>query len=149
MGIRVGCRPVQQLKAKDCFWFPPPPNHVLLYCDGASSGNPGQAGGGIICRNESCEVLGTLSVGLGFCYPPWGMEWAVSESFRNVWVRSDSRSAIQAFPSNRVPWVVESRWKALLASSMLVTFSHCFREVNFSADCLAKKGGSHLLLGGS
>ncbi|XP_026378123.1 uncharacterized protein LOC113272514 [Papaver somniferum] len=46
-------------------WYPPDQDEIMICCDGASFGNPGQAGAGVVFRNASSEVLGVLCVGLG------------------------------------------------------------------------------------
>ncbi|OVA14379.1 Short-chain dehydrogenase/reductase SDR [Macleaya cordata] len=57
-------------------------------------------------------------------------------------VQSDSKCN----PGLRVVlWVVEARWKGIMASSAVVVFSYCFREVNFSAD--SGQEGSHMAFG--
>ncbi|XP_026437380.1 uncharacterized protein LOC113335563 [Papaver somniferum] len=50
---------------KECYWSSPKIGYVLFCCDGAAAGNPGIAGFGIITRGCNCEVIGTVSGGLG------------------------------------------------------------------------------------
>ncbi|XP_026383639.1 uncharacterized protein LOC113279149 [Papaver somniferum] len=50
---------------KTCYWFPPEQEYVIFCCDGASFGNPGSAGFGVVVRDSNCQVLGALSGGIG------------------------------------------------------------------------------------
>lgn len=47
---------------------------------------------------------------------------------------------MQAFSSGDIPWMVEKRWQRILARMNNINFRHSFREINFSADKVAKKG---------
>ncbi|XP_026428517.1 uncharacterized protein LOC113324413 [Papaver somniferum] len=47
-------------------WTPPNQDEIMICCDGASVGNPSQAGSGVVFRDASSEVLGVLCVGLGW-----------------------------------------------------------------------------------
>ncbi|XP_026428609.1 uncharacterized protein LOC113324502 [Papaver somniferum] len=62
--FRVKCHRVKMLEPVECFWQPPMHNQLLLCCDGASRGNPGVAGAGVVERNSACEVVGAMCVGL-------------------------------------------------------------------------------------
>ncbi|OVA20365.1 Ribonuclease H domain [Macleaya cordata] len=152
--LGVGSRPVHHPIAMECFWFSPDCNQILLFCDGASGGNPGHAGVGIICRNDRCDVVGAIAAGLGVCSSYvaemiailMGLEWAVAKGFSNIIVNSDSHGAVQFFISNRIPWMMEPRWRLIKQRQISIGFRDCFREINFSADSLAKRG-SFLIAG--
>ncbi|XP_026410979.1 uncharacterized protein LOC113306234 [Papaver somniferum] len=47
-------------------WIPPNQDEIMICFDGASFGNPEQAGSGVVFRDASSEVLGVLCVGLGW-----------------------------------------------------------------------------------
>ncbi|XP_026383352.1 uncharacterized protein LOC113278832 [Papaver somniferum] len=92
-------------------WTPPNPDEILICCDGASMGNPGQAGSGVIFRDLSSAVLGSLSVGLGWqtnfyaeiAAVIYGAVVAQKWDIKNLCIRSDSMSCIQAFQKNELP----------------------------------------------
>ncbi|XP_026437318.1 uncharacterized protein LOC113335496 [Papaver somniferum] len=46
--FRVMHRKVKQVQPIECFWSPPNRDEILLCCDGASKGNPGIAGAGVV-----------------------------------------------------------------------------------------------------
>ncbi|XP_026439725.1 uncharacterized protein LOC113338544 [Papaver somniferum] len=46
-------------------WCPPNQDEIMIFCDGASLGNPGPAGAGVTFRDVNAAVLGVLCVGLG------------------------------------------------------------------------------------
>lgn len=58
----------------------------------------------------------------------------------NVCFRSDSKSVISAFQTGNVPWWVSTRWNKVKSELLSWYFLHSFREINTSADLLAKKG---------
>ncbi|XP_026446947.1 uncharacterized protein LOC113347493 [Papaver somniferum] len=47
-------------------WSPPNQDQIMICCDGASLGNPGQVGAGVTFRDANAAVLGVLCVGLGW-----------------------------------------------------------------------------------
>ncbi|RZC47384.1 hypothetical protein C5167_040329 [Papaver somniferum] len=50
-------------------------------------------------------------------------------------------ATIAALLNKKLPWFATSRWKRICDSLTEIEFVHSYREVNFSADKLAKKGG--------
>ncbi|XP_026459083.1 uncharacterized protein LOC113359707 [Papaver somniferum] len=38
-------------------WMPPNPGEIMICCDGASLGNPGQAGSGVVIRDSNSVIL--------------------------------------------------------------------------------------------
>ncbi|XP_026428241.1 uncharacterized protein LOC113324121 [Papaver somniferum] len=84
-------------------------------------------GFGIIARDSNCQVIGTLSGGVGitsnFIAEIYAvlcaLEWATFLQLKKIIVRSHSKAVIILANNNRVPW-----------------------EINFSADSLAKKGAT-------
>lgn len=47
-----------------CKRFAPDPGELLIFCNRASTGNPGLAGAGEVVRLNNCSIQGTLSVDL-------------------------------------------------------------------------------------
>ncbi|XP_026443385.1 uncharacterized protein LOC113343412 [Papaver somniferum] len=109
--FRVKCRRVKMLEPVECFWQPHMHNLLLLCCDGASRGNPGVAGAGVVARNSAWEVVGAMCVGLGIISNYMaelysiliGLEWAVQWGYRDVLVRTDSSSVITALEGDYIP----------------------------------------------
>ncbi|XP_026433536.1 uncharacterized protein LOC113330957 [Papaver somniferum] len=95
--FRVKHRKVKISDPKECYWTPPNNNELLLCTDGASRGNPGVAGAGVVARNASSEVVGAMCIGLG----------------------------------------IATNYMAELYG---IIFEHTFREANFAADGMAKRG---------
>ncbi|XP_026455014.1 uncharacterized protein LOC113356176 [Papaver somniferum] len=98
---------------------PPPRNCLLLYCDGAAKDNPGRAGDGVVVKDADCNVDGAMSIGLRItnnfmaelCAILVGLEWAIRQ-----------------------------RWIQVQNSYDSISFDHTYRETNFSADDMAKRG---------
>ncbi|XP_026433628.1 uncharacterized protein LOC113331058 [Papaver somniferum] len=87
-------------------------DEIMICCDGASFGNPGQAGSGVVFRDASSEVLGVLCVGLGWqtnfysevCAIIYGAIMAKRWNMRSICICSDSKSCIQDFQKGELPW---------------------------------------------
>ncbi|XP_026377879.1 uncharacterized protein LOC113272221 [Papaver somniferum] len=94
--------------------------------------SPAWSGGLGIATNYIAEVMALVAAG----------EWAVSKHLLNVIFSLDSKEVIMAFASGKIPWIVRNRWKRILSSLNTIVFRHSYREVNFSADDLDKKGTS-------
>ncbi|KAI3982230.1 hypothetical protein MKX01_028360, partial [Papaver californicum] len=94
----------------EVYWLPPMDRYILFCCDGASMGNPGNAGFGIIALSQDSQVVGTISGGLGITTNYiaevmdviWAIEWAVSLRFRKIIINSDSKSVINALKTGNV-----------------------------------------------
>ncbi|XP_026410604.1 uncharacterized protein LOC113305821 [Papaver somniferum] len=126
--------------------------YILFYCDGVSFGNPGNAGFGVVARDNISQVIGTLSGGVGIATNSiaeiyvilCALEWAVVLMVKKVIIRSDYKSVVSPFEKNKVPWYLRIRWQNVIQLFDDVKFQHCYREINFSADLLAKKASSTL-----
>ncbi|OVA06440.1 Ribonuclease H domain [Macleaya cordata] len=148
--LGIGVRNVNTPLIKICRWYPPPINFIKICCDGAAKGNPGPAGAGVIIRDHNCSVIATIAKGLGNCSNfiaevsaiLLGIEWAAANNKLQIWVVSDSITAIKSFAENKVPWFARNRWNSVRSSFQNMTFSHTYREVNFAADALANQGSS-------
>ncbi|XP_026399726.1 uncharacterized protein LOC113295610 [Papaver somniferum] len=59
-------RQVNHTVPVEIFWVPPERGEIMLCCDGAARGNgSGIAGAGVVVRDEECNILGAMSIGLG------------------------------------------------------------------------------------
>ncbi|XP_026441939.1 uncharacterized protein LOC113341171 [Papaver somniferum] len=63
--FKLGCKQSKFQCIKSCYWIPPQIGFTLFCCDGASVGNPGVAGFGIVVRNHLCQVVGAMAGGIG------------------------------------------------------------------------------------
>ncbi|XP_026435535.1 uncharacterized protein LOC113333241 [Papaver somniferum] len=54
--------------------------------------------------------------------------------------QSDSQAAIAAFQSGEIPWWACTRWNKIKSTLQEWYFTHSYRETNFSADSMAKRG---------
>ncbi|XP_026383258.1 uncharacterized protein LOC113278707 [Papaver somniferum] len=132
----------------ECYWKSPTSGYTLFCCDGSSFGNPGSAGFGIIARDNECQVIGTLIGGLAittnFIAELYAilcaLKWAVCSNCKKVIVQSDSLTVINLFKQENAPWFIRSRWVKVLQGFEDIQFYQVFREVNFFADSLDKKG---------
>ncbi|XP_026444659.1 uncharacterized protein LOC113344992 [Papaver somniferum] len=135
---------------RTCFWTPPTNGYILFCCDGSSFGNPGATGFGVVVRDEYCQVIGTLSGGLGMatnyiaendvvlCATELALEWGLTK----IIIRSDSKTVLQEFEADKVPWFLRAIWRKARSKIASIKFEHCYREVNLSADTVAKRGAN-------
>ncbi|XP_026417275.1 uncharacterized protein LOC113312753 [Papaver somniferum] len=148
--FRVRHRRVKHAVPKECFWEPPGSNELMLCSDGAAHGNPGRAGAGVVVCDANANVIAAMSVGFGvqtnylaelFCIIV-GLEWAIKFEIQNICIRTDSMSDVLVFSgdNNEVPWFLRSRWMAVRARYNMIRFVHSYREANFAANCMAKRG---------
>lgn len=68
------------------------------------------------------------------------LKWEVVFKIKRLVIRSDSKTVINQFMKGKVPWYIKTRWLNVLKLMDAVIYCHCFREINFSADLLAKRG---------
>ncbi|XP_026416851.1 uncharacterized protein LOC113312302 [Papaver somniferum] len=146
--FNIGNRSIKFQAIKECYWSNPKMGYVLFCCDGAAAGNPGMAGFGIITRSYNCEVIGTVSGRLGITTNYigetlaviWAIEWAVRLHCSKIIIRSDSKTVVEDFIKGEVPWCFKTRWQKAFKALAEIHYERCYRELNFSADDLAKKG---------
>ncbi|XP_026433406.1 uncharacterized protein LOC113330810 [Papaver somniferum] len=127
-------------------WTPLNQDEIMICCDGASFGNPGQDGSGVVFHDASSEVLGVLCVVLGWKTNFYAEVCAIIYSaivskrwnMQNIYIRSDSKSCIQAFQKGELPWQLVQKWKIAKYYYIKVRYIHNYRQVNFSADASAK-----------
>ncbi|XP_026455523.1 uncharacterized protein LOC113356565 [Papaver somniferum] len=146
--FRVHHRKVKFSEPIECFWKPPEEDEVQICCDGATRGNPGVAGAGVVARDAICSVLGAISIGFGITINYLaelygiivGMKWAVRWGFRRICIRYYSSSVVEALKNSNLPWFARQRWRAVSNHYDTIRFIHTYREANFSADAMAKRG---------
>ncbi|XP_026383314.1 uncharacterized protein LOC113278781 [Papaver somniferum] len=112
----LGVRNIKYSGITECYWKSPTSGYTLFCCDGSSFGNPGSAGFGIIARDNEFQVIGTLIGGL-----------CITTNFI-----AEVYAILCA-----LEWAVCLNCKKGFED---IQFYQVFREVNFSADNLAKKG---------
>ena len=125
----------------------------VLSFDGASKGNPGQAGGGGIIEKPSVEVLMRYAIGLGIASNNYaeamalwqGLGHAHSMGIRDLVIIGDSRLLIQAIilPKNTKNAKLNNlidRIRLLLRGLHSFQIFHVLRALNKDADVEANRG---------
>jgi ribonuclease HI len=127
--------------------------HLIIHTDGASRGNPGQAGIGIVIYDEAGNVVREVSQGLGRTTNNVAEYTALVEALRQalklgaeeVTVRSDSELMVKQIRGEYAvknvglqPLFVEAR--RLLLRFPRWRIEHVPREENRRADELANRG---------
>ncbi|XP_026435319.1 uncharacterized protein LOC113333013 [Papaver somniferum] len=128
-------------------WSPPEVGEVMICCDGASLGNPVQAGAGVSFRDFNSRMLGALCVNLGWrsnfyaevCAVIYGLMIAKRWNVPRIFIRSDSMRCIQALQKGEVLWDLAQKWRMARDFYSKIRYIHSYKEVNFSADSLAKQ----------
>ncbi|OVA19111.1 Ribonuclease H domain [Macleaya cordata] len=82
-----------------------------------------------VCTNFVVEALAFI----------FGLEWAKDMGWSNIWITSDSQVAIRCFVEEKVPWFILPRLNNV-RQNLTLKFSSVFRENNFAADTLSKRG---------
>ncbi|MBI4655020.1 MAG: ribonuclease HI family protein [Nitrospirae bacterium] len=127
-----------------------------IFCDGASSGNPGDSGIGVVIRHKSAhssqftihkvsEYIGTATNNMAeYAALIRGLKEARSLGFREVKVFLDSELVVKQI--NGIYKVKDSKLKRLwtqvqeiLSSFDSYTITHVRRDLNKPADTLAKQ----------
>ncbi|XP_026452161.1 uncharacterized protein LOC113352566 [Papaver somniferum] len=135
---------------KQCFFKFPARGQVLICCDGASKGNPGNAGLGFVARNDNGVCLraasGELGIATNYLAEVMALIVAgarvVQKKYKKVCFILDSKEILLAFSNDKIPWIVVNRWNNIRKHISEITFIHSYREINFFADKMAKKGAS-------
>lgn len=70
------------------------------------------------------------------------LELAAEWKLQNIIIVSDSKTVLALFTQGKVPWFLEWRWKMAHEKMSNIRYHHCYRELNFSANSIAKKGAS-------
>ncbi|XP_026428343.1 uncharacterized protein LOC113324239 [Papaver somniferum] len=141
-------RKIKFQNIKTCYWNPPSPGFIMFCYDGASIGNPGLAGFGVVIRDHLSQVLGVITGGIGSATNYIAevhavinaIELVVEWKMLNVILNSESKTVITEFENNQMPWFVKMRWQKAMKHVQSIIFLHSYREKNFAADTTAKKG---------
>lgn len=126
--------------------------HVVLYADGGSRGNPGPSACGYVLLNDEHEVIVDKGQFLGITTNnqaeyqglKFGLEEALAMGAREVDVRLDSMLVINQMKGifkvrNRDLWPIHENLKQLVGRFERVTFTHVPREMNKLADAAANR----------
>ncbi|XP_026378643.1 uncharacterized protein LOC113273089 [Papaver somniferum] len=143
-------RSVKSMIIKEVFFQLLEQGKLLLCCDGASRGNPGTVGYGVVGRNNTGEFVIAISGGLGISTNYYAEvfsvlitgEQVVHHGFHDLVFRTDSKAVINAFQSQKVPWFAATRWEKICAEVSSWSFIHSYREVNLSSDKMTKRGAT-------
>ncbi|OVA00928.1 Ribonuclease H domain [Macleaya cordata] len=147
--FQINPRPVKSTEVLQYFWSLPDLDQLKIRCDGFSRANPGPSGARVILRDHTGNTIGAMSAGLGICTNfvaellaiIFGLEWASDRGWSKIWVTSDSQTAIKCFASDKVPWFIISRWHNI-RKNLTIKFLSVFRETNFVADTMSKRGAN-------
>ncbi|KAF9596182.1 hypothetical protein IFM89_007500 [Coptis chinensis] len=132
----------------ECYWYLPLSGYIKVNTDGASRGNPGNAGWAAVYRDHNGIVIGTYVGGLGVAtnYEAKstaiveGIAKAIEQGWLHIWVDTDSATAAKAFQTDNVLWKVWAKWDRIKLSNIELRITSSWREVNFAADHRANKG---------
>ncbi|XP_059066374.1 uncharacterized protein LOC131857692 [Cryptomeria japonica] len=132
-------------------WSPPPFPSFKLQFDGASKGNPGKSGIGVIIFDHSSKIIKAIGkyIGYGtnnmakFQALSFGLDLAHSLNIKDIVIEGDSMLVCQAVAAKKCfSWHLQYLLEhILLQLNGFSTFSisHCFREINVFVDFLANK----------
>lgn len=130
----------------------PPPNQAVLFVDGASFGNPGPSGAGIVLQmGDQIVVQRAEDMGYGtnnqaeYRALIEGLGEALQHGVRNLVVRSDSQLLVrQMLGEYKIKAKglkgLKTEADALSSRFEKIEFEHIPRESNANADELAKLG---------
>lgn len=127
-------------------------DHVIVYSDGGSRGNPGPSAAGFVVMNDQEHVLHEGGMYLGIATNNTaeyhgvrlGLEKALEMGVHTVDFRIDSLLVVNQMNGiyqikNRELWPIHERIKELVTKFDKVTFSHVRREFNQLADGMVNK----------
>ena len=134
-------------------WTPPPVGWYAMNTDGAARGSPGDAGGGVIIRNNSGMFISALTLNFGRCSAfraevlalLRGLELAINLQIRHLQTQLDNLSCVQALTSGNsscggCAHLIRYCLSLLRREDWVVKVVHVFREGNRAADWLANHG---------
>ncbi|XP_026419794.1 uncharacterized protein LOC113315728 [Papaver somniferum] len=141
-------QPIKVQKIVELGFYLSEVNQTLICCDGASRVNPGASGFGFVCRGARGEFVYAESRGLGIATNfiaeimaiIGAAEWAVENNRFDICIQSNSSATIKAYTSGKLPWIIQARWCRIKKILGRIQFVHSMREINFTADDMAKKG---------
>lgn len=127
-------------------------NHVIIYSDGGSRGNPGPSASGFVIMNADEHVIHEGGMYLGITTNNQaeyhgvrlGLEKALEMGAKTVDFRMDSLLVVNQMNGvykikNRELWPINERIKELVTKFDKVTFTHVKREFNQLADGMVNK----------
>jgi ribonuclease HI len=127
-------------------------NHLIIYSDGGSRGNPGPSSAGYVIMNAHEEVLDKGGLYLGITTNNQaeyqgvrlGLERAKAMGARSIEFRLDSLLVVNQMKGlykikNRELWPINERIKGLVSQFDKVTFNHVPRELNQLADAMVNR----------
>jgi ribonuclease HI len=128
------------------------PEHLIVYSDGGSRGNPGPSAAGFVVMDENEQVIheGGLYLGITtnnqaeYHGVQLGLEKALELAAKRVDFRMDSMLVVNQMNGiytikNRELWPIHERIHELVAQFDKVTFTHVKREFNQLADGMVNK----------
>ena len=135
-------------------WFKPPAGWFKLNSDGASCGNPGKAGGGVLIRDCNGLWIKGFARSIGYATSItaefWasrdGLKLAFNEGIQQPIVELDAKVVVDLIKSNATtnnpyaPFLYDCRY--LLTRFIQVQVVHVYTEGNRCADALAKWGSN-------
>lgn len=127
-------------------------NHIIIYTDGGSRGNPGPSASGFVIMDEQERVLHEGGMYLGITTNnvaeyhgvSLGLEKALSMGAKIVDVRMDSLLVVNQMNGvyeikNRELWPINEQIREMMKKFDKVTFTHVRREFNQLADGMVNK----------
>jgi ribonuclease HI len=141
------CRRVKEIIM--VLWKAPTSPWLKVKTDGSVIG--GQAACGGLFRDHLGTFRGAFYCNIGFQSVFYAevlgiilaIEYAAREGWRNIWLESDSTSALLIFSNSLlVPTMLRNHWHNARHLGLHVISSHIFREGNCCADKLASMGHS-------
>lgn len=127
-------------------------DHVIIYSDGGSRGNPGPSAAGFVIMDEREHIVHEGGMYLGITTNNQaeyqgvrlGLEKALSMKVKTVDFRMDSLLVVSQLNGiytikNRELWPINDRVRELVGKFEKVTFSHVKREFNQLADGMVNK----------
>ncbi|KAL0411456.1 UNVERIFIED_CONTAM: putative ribonuclease H protein [Sesamum latifolium] len=131
-------------------WLPPHDELVKLNCDGASKGNPGEAGVGGLLRNKQGKLIFAYNDSIGhhsniyveLCALVRGLELAKEFGYLQVWVEMDAQVVLHLINKEEGNWHLQKLLTKfrMLKRDMNLRLTHVYREGNQPADFLANRG---------
>jgi ribonuclease HI len=141
------CRNVKEIIT--VLWKAPSSPWLKVNTDGSVVGGHAACGG--LFRDYLGTFRGAFHCNIGFQSVFYAevmriilaMEYAAKKGWRNIWLESDSTSALLIFSQpSLVPIVLRNRWHNVSRLGVQVISSHIYREGNSCADKLASLGHS-------
>lgn len=131
-------------------WDCPRNNWFKINFDGASKGNPGTTGCGVVIRNSKGDFVGGMAIPLG-CQTNhvaeastalYGLTCAKDMNLKNIWIEGDSLNIINCLKKINPPsWTISniiSNADHIINSFQNCIISHNYREANGLADWASK-----------